>query len=90
MEFNAKSELVKAINQKVNHVKHDKTMEVEYMVLLERDRINFEEGVAEGIEKEKIEEKVQMAKKLLVRGMSIDEISLITELTREEVESLVK
>ena len=48
---NAKSDLVKEINQKVNNVKHDKTMEVEYMTLLERDRINFEEGRTE--EKEK-------------------------------------
>ena len=38
-------------------------MEVEYITLLERDRINFEEG--------REEEKIQMAKKLLVRGMSI-------------------
>ena len=73
-------------NQKVNNVKHDKTMEVEYMTLLERDRINFEEGKEEGRE----EEKVQMAKKLLVRGMSIEEVALITELTREQVEALVK
>ena len=49
--FNSKSDLVKAINQKVNHVKHDKAMEVQYMTLLERDRINFEEGRTE--EKEK-------------------------------------
>lgn len=48
---NSKSDLVKVINQKVNNVKHDKTMEVEYMTLFERDRINFEEGIEEGIEK---------------------------------------
>ena len=47
---NAKSDLVKAINQKVNHVKHDKAMEVQYMTLLERDRLNFEEGRVEAIE----------------------------------------
>ena len=47
---NAKSDLVKAINQKVNHVNHDKAMEVQYMTLLERDRLNFEEGRVEAIE----------------------------------------
>jgi len=58
---NAKSDLVKTINQKVNHVKHDKTMEVQYMTLLERDRINFVEGKEEG----RTEEKEKNAKALL-------------------------
>ncbi len=62
---NAKSDLVKAINQKVNHVKHDKAMEVQYMTLLERDRLNFEEGVEEGIEKGKAEAIEQSAKALM-------------------------
>ena len=62
---NAKSDLVKAINQKVNHVKHDKAMEVQYMTLLERDRLNFEEGVEEGIEKGKVEAIEQSAKALM-------------------------
>lgn len=35
---NLKSELVKEIHEKVNLVKKDKTMKVEYMTLLERDR----------------------------------------------------
>ncbi len=80
----AKSDLVKTINQKVNHIKHDKAMEVQYMTLLERDRLNFEEGVEEGIEKGKM----LMAKKLLVKGMSIDEVISITELTKEQVEAI--
>ena len=62
---NAKSDLVKTINQKVNNVKHDKTMEVEYMTLLERDRINFEEGKEEGVAEGRIEEKEKNAKALL-------------------------
>ena len=90
----AKSDLVKAINQKVNHVKHDKKMEVEYMTLLERDRLNFvegkEEGREEGRKEGRIEEKIQMATKLLLRGMSIDEVASITELTREKVASLIE
>ena len=31
------SQLVKEINNKVKHLKQDKSMEVEYMTLLERD-----------------------------------------------------
>ena len=91
---NAKSDLVKVINQKVNHVKHDKTMEVEYMTLLERDRLNFvegkEEGREEGRKEGRTEEKIQMARKLLLRGMSIDEVASITELAREKVASLIE
>ena len=63
--FNSKSDLVKAINQKVNHVKHDKAMEVQYMTLLERDRINFVEGKAEGLTEGRAEEKEKNAKALL-------------------------
>ena len=51
-------------------------MEAEYMTLLERYRINFEEGRTEGRE----EEKLQMSKKLLVRGMSIEEVAAILSL----------
>lgn len=60
------------------------------MTLLERDRINFEEGREEGVAEGREEEKIQMAKKLLVRGMSIEEVAVITELTREQVGSLVE
>ena len=91
---NAKSDLVKAINDKVSHVKYDKTMEVEYMTLLERDRLNYvegrEEGREEGRKEGRTEEKIEMARKLLVRGMSIDEVASITELTREKVASLIQ
>lgn len=77
----SKSELVKLINQKVNRLKEDKKVEVEYMTLLERDK----EKIQEGIEKGKIEASKQMAKKLLDKGMSIEEVMSITELTKEEV-----
>lgn len=46
----AKSQLVKEINQKVKYLKEDKSMEVEYMTLLERDREKFQEGREEGKE----------------------------------------
>lgn len=44
---NAKSELVKHIHERVNAVKKDKNMEVEFMTLLERDREKIEEGKTE-------------------------------------------
>ena len=47
----AKSQLVKEINQKVKYLKEDKSMEAEYMTLLERDREKFQEGIEQGIEK---------------------------------------
>lgn len=53
----AKSKLVKEINEKVSHIKQDKSMEVEYMTLLERDREKYEEGKEEG--------KLEAAKALL-------------------------
>ena len=56
------------------------------MTLLERDRLNFVEGKKEG----RIKEKIQMATKLLIRGMSIDEVASITELPREIVASLIE
>lgn len=45
----AKSILVKELNQKVKSIKSDKTMEVEYMTLLERDKEKFKEGQLETI-----------------------------------------
>ena len=59
----AKSQLVKEINQKVSYLKSDKSLEVEYMTLYERDKEKFkegheqglQEGLEQGIEKNKIE-----------------------------------
>ena len=88
----AKSELVRIINQKVNVLKEDKKVEVEYMTLLERDKEKIQEGIERGIEKG-IEQGIvkaskQMAKKLLDKGMNIEEVISITELTKEEVEEI--
>ncbi len=88
----AKSELVRIINQKVNMLKEDKKVEVEYMTLLERDKEKIQEGIERGIE-QGIEQGIvkaskQMAKKLLDKGMNIEEVISITELTKEEVEEI--
>ena len=54
-----------------------------------RDQNTFE---VVGMEKGKVigkkEEKIKIAKKLLVKGMSIDEIVEITGLTKEKIEKL--
>jgi predicted transposase/invertase (TIGR01784 family) len=49
----AKGNLVKSIHKRVQEVKNDVSVEVEYMTLLERDREKIEEGVEKGVEKEK-------------------------------------
>jgi predicted transposase/invertase (TIGR01784 family) len=48
----------------------------------------YDEGLAEGEAKGRIEEKRKMAKKLLRRGVSIDVVVEDTELTPEEVETI--
>ena len=53
----AKYPLVKELHKKVNKVKHNKEMEVEYMTLLQRDRENMEQG----------EEKMAALTKLLLK-----------------------
>lgn len=82
MALKSKSDLVKAINQKVNNVKNDEKVEVQYMTLLERDRIKFEEG------------KTEVAKALLdilddktiseKTGIPLDEIKKLREQNDED------
>ncbi|MEG0086391.1 MAG: Rpn family recombination-promoting nuclease/putative transposase, partial [Niameybacter sp.] len=79
----AKSQLVKEINQKVKHIKEDKSMEVEYMTLLERDREKFQEGIEQGIEKGKLE-----AAKALLDILDDETISSKIGLSLEKVKSL--
>ena len=53
--------------------------------LLERDRMKFEEGVEQGIEKGERARALEVAKNLLEIGMEIDQIAKVTNLTKEEV-----
>lgn len=57
----SKSQLVKVLNEKVKCIKRDKSMEVEYMTILERDKEKFNEGKLEGI----LEGKLEFARALL-------------------------
>ena len=102
----SKGELIKNIHKKVEYIKDDRGIEVEFMTLLERDMENREEGFLEGMEKGikkgiekgkaegklegKEEEKVIVTGKLLERGLSLDEISDITGLTIEKIEEIKK
>jgi predicted transposase/invertase (TIGR01784 family) len=61
MAKSAKGNLVKSIHKRVQEVKNDISVEVEFMTLLERDREKIEEGREEG----KIEGKIEVAKNLL-------------------------
>ena len=47
------------------------------------------EGVIEGIEQGRKEEKIEIIKKLLASDMSVEEISKITDIPVEEINSLV-
>eukprot|EP00825_Cyclidium_porcatum_P025790 TRINITY_DN27926_c0_g1_i3.p1 TRINITY_DN27926_c0_g1~~TRINITY_DN27926_c0_g1_i3.p1 ORF type:complete len:120 (-),score=37.66 TRINITY_DN27926_c0_g1_i3:10-369(-) len=53
----AKGNLVKSIHKRVQEVKNDVSMEVEFMTLLERDREKIEEG--------KEEKAIEIAKEML-------------------------
>ena len=95
-----KSNLVKTIHEKVIAVKQDQKMEVEYMTLLERDCLKFEEGMEKGIEQglEKgIEQGIEqgertkaleVAKNLLEIGMEVEQIAKVTQLSKEEILAL--
>ena len=50
----------------------------------------IEEGIKEGKEKGSTEEKINIAKKLIEKGLNIKEISEITELSINEIEKILK
>ena len=74
--------LVKNIHKKVQEVKNDISMEVEFMTLLERDREKIEEG--------KDEERKLTIMKQYNKGLSIEYIAEINEFDVEYVRDVVK
>ena len=56
----------------------------------EQDKINegIEIGLAKGLERGKIESAIEIAKKLLSLGLSMDQVRVGTGLSAEEVEKL--
>ncbi|OOM74616.1 Rpn family recombination-promoting nuclease/putative transposase [Clostridium sp. BL-8] len=78
----AKGNLVKSIHKRVQEVKNDISVEVEFMTLLERDREKIEEGREEAIK--------QLILKQYSKGLSIEYIAEINELDVEYVRNIVK
>lgn len=84
----ARSQLVKKLQKKVDEVKHNPKLEVEWMTLLERDREKFEEGIEQGIEKGRQETQREVARNLLACGADVEMIRKATGLSKEEIEKL--
>jgi predicted transposase/invertase (TIGR01784 family) len=87
----SKSPLIKELNKKVQHLKQDQSMEVEYMTLLEREREKFQEGLEKGIE-QGIEQGIKRAKietaKSLLDLLDDETIAARIGLSVEEVKAL--
>ena len=81
---NFKGNLVKSIHKRVQEVKNDVSMEVEYMTLLERDREKIEEGIEKGEKKKALEIAVEMLKD----NEPIEKIIKYSKLSREEIEKI--
>lgn len=86
------SQLVKAIHTKVQQVKNDQRMEVEYMTLLERDKEKYLEGLEQGIEQGIEQGEAQSLKifKLYLEGMNATDIAKKLNLPFEKVNHLLK
>ena len=78
----AKGNLVKSIHKRVQKVKNDISMEVEFMTLLERDREKIEQG--------REEERVQLAIEMLRDGEPIAKIAKYSKLSETEILELKK
>ncbi|WP_297430108.1 Rpn family recombination-promoting nuclease/putative transposase [Clostridium sp.] len=73
-----KGNLVKNIHERVKEVKNDRSVEVEFMTLLERDREKIEEAIR------------QLILKQYSKGLSIEYIAEINEFDVEYVKEIVK
>ena len=72
-----KGNLVKNIHMRVQDVKNNISMEVEFMTLLERDREKIEEG--------KEEKAIEITKEMLKDNEPIEKIIKYSKLSREEI-----
>jgi predicted transposase/invertase (TIGR01784 family) len=86
----SKGNLVKNIHKRVQEVKNDISVEVEFMTLLERDREKIEEGREKGRVEGSTEKALRVAEKMLSRGDKLEDIVDITELPMEKVLELKK
>ncbi|KIL07541.1 UNVERIFIED_ORG: transposase [Clostridium botulinum] len=81
---NSKGNLVKNIHRRVQKVKNDISVEVEFMTLLERDREKIEEGREEGII---LTKKVL---KLSMQGYAISEIAKECNISEDQVKKILE
>ncbi len=81
----AKGNLVKRVHRRVQEVKNDISMEVEFMTLLERGREKIEEGREAGREEGKEEKALEIAKEMLIDNEPIEKIIKNSKLSREEI-----
>ena len=86
----AKGDLVKSIHKRVQEVKNDISVEVEFMTLLERDREKIEEGREAGREEGREQAIKQLILKQYSKGLSIEYIADINEMDVEYVRNIVK
>jgi len=86
MVKHTKGNLVKNIHKRVQEVKNDISVEVEFMTLLERDKEKIEEGREEGRE----EAIKQLILKQYSKGLSIEYIAEINEFNVEYVRDVVE
>ena len=84
----AKGNLVKNVHMRVQDVKNDISMEVEFMTLLERDREKIEEGIEKGIEKGEKKKALEIAVEMLKDNEPIEKIIKYSKLSREEIEKI--
>lgn len=54
------------------------------------ENIGIKKGLEKGIQKGKIEKAVEIAKKMIEKGIPIENICEITNLTKEEIEKITK
>ncbi len=80
-----KGNLVKNIHKRVQEVKNDILMEVEFMTLLERDREKIEEGIEKGIEKGEKKKALEIALEMLKDNEPIEKIIKYSKLSKEEI-----
>ena len=83
-----KGKLVKTIHKRVQEVKNDISMEVEYMTLLERDREKIEEGIEQGIEQGEKKKALEIAVEMLKDNEPMEKIIKYSKLSREEIEKI--
>ena len=92
MEENNSIKKAKEELEKINSNEHERRIaELREKAILDElalRKSGFNEGKREGIEEGKKENSKIIAKKLLEKGLSIEEIIDITELTKEEINKL--